>query len=180
MTTHSNVGWFLAALTAALTLAGCAAIRVHSYQAPDADLARYRTFAWDGQVRFSTGDPRLDNNQIVREHVQVAVEQHLAKRRLERVESDAADLVLRVHAQVDQRIDSRPIDPSLASCEPDTCGPYVYDAGTLVLDFVDRRTNRLAWRGWAEGSLDAVIDDQARLERTIDDTVARILARLPR
>jgi hypothetical protein len=49
-----------------------------------------------------------------------------------------------------------------------------------MLDFTDRRTNQLAWRGWAERSFDGVIDDQKWMEATIDKTVARILARLPR
>ena len=65
-------------------------------------------------------------------------------------------------------------------CAPGACGPYVYDAGTLLLDLVDRRTNAVVWRGWAEGSLDAAIDEQDRLERNVDDAVAKILARLPR
>ena len=33
--------------------------------------------------------------------------------------------------------------------------PYVYEAGTLLLDFVDTRTNRVVWRGWAEGSVES-------------------------
>jgi hypothetical protein len=52
--------------------------------------------------------------------------------------------------------------------------------GTLFIDFIDARTNTLAWRGWAEGSLDGVIDDQRWMEKVIDATVAKILARLPR
>jgi hypothetical protein len=52
--------------------------------------------------------------------------------------------------------------------------------GTLFIDFIDTRTNRLAWRGWAEGSVDGVIDDQRWMEKVIDETVAKILARLPR
>ena len=56
----------------------------------------------------------------------------------------------------------------------------VYDAGTLLLDFIDTRTNTLAWRGWAEGSLDGVIDDQQWMEKTLDEAVESILERLPR
>jgi uncharacterized protein DUF4136 len=56
----------------------------------------------------------------------------------------------------------------------------VYDAGTLFVDLVDTRTNRLVWRGWAEGSVDGVIDNQEWMEQRIDHVVTRILQRLPR
>jgi hypothetical protein len=167
-----------AAAVLAIGIAGCA-LRVGSYQWPAADFGRYKTFTWGSQDRLSTGDPRLDNNQIFRERVQLAVERELAPRRLERV-SGPADLIVHVHAHIDQRIESRQLDRDAAICAPGACGPFVYDAGTLLLDFLDARTNAVVWRGWAEGSLDAVIDDQARLEQVIDESVAKILARLPR
>jgi hypothetical protein len=44
---------------------------------------------------------------------------------------------------------------------------------------VDPRSNRLIWRGWAEGSFEGVIDNQEWLEKRIDETVARIMDRLP-
>ena len=55
----------------------------------------------------------------------------------------------------------------------------VYDAGTLVIDLVDARTKTLVWRGWAEGSLEGVIDNQASMEAHIDRAVARVLQQLP-
>lgn len=63
------------------------------------------------------------------------------------------------------------------SCED--CHAEVYDAGTLLIDLVDAQTERLVWRGWAKGSLDGVIDNQAWMEERIDETVARILGKLP-
>jgi hypothetical protein len=36
------------------------------------------------------------------------------------------------------------------------------------------------WRGWARGSLDGAINDQAWLEERVDEAVARIMERLPR
>ena len=177
--TVTRYGWRAAALIALLT-AGCAPLRVNSYQWPGADFARYRTFTWGPQDRLSTGDPRLDNNQIFRDRVQRAVERELTPRGLERAVTGPADVVVHVHAHIDQRIESREIDREIAICAPGACGPYVYEAGTLLLDFVDARTNSVVWRGWAEGSLDAAIDDQDRLEQVIDESVTKILARLPR
>lgn len=180
MQTLRFAGRAAALIAAILTASACAPLRVNSYEWPGADLAGYRTFTWGQQDRFSTGDPRLDNNEIFRARVRRAVERELAGRRLESGPAETADVILHVHAHIDQRIESRSIDRDLGPCAPGACGPYVYEAGTVLIDLVDRRTNRLAWRGWAEGSLDAVIDDQARLEQAIDQAVAKILARLPR
>lgn len=169
-----------AALVTAVAMAtACAPLRVSSYQWPGVDLAGFRTFSWGAQERFATGDPRLDNNEIFRARIQGAVERGLVDRRFEPAPADTADVIVHVHARVDQRIESRTIDGGQAACAPGACGPYVYEAGTLLIDLVDRRTNRVAWRGWAEGSLDAAIDDQARLEEAIDMAVTKILTRLP-
>ena len=57
----------------------------------------------------------------------------------------------------------------------DDCRPSVFDAGTLTLDMVDRRTNRVVWRGWAESTFDGIVDNQQWLERRVDEAVARML-----
>jgi hypothetical protein len=91
-----------------------------------------------------------------------------------------ADLLVRYHASVTQRIDLSDIDRESGNCgDGDSCRPYVYDAGSLVVDFVDARTDKLVWRGWSEESVDGAIDNQALMERKIDRAVARILQRLP-
>jgi hypothetical protein len=59
------------------------------------------------------------------------------------------------------------------------CKPFIYDAGTLVIDLVDARTNRVVWRGWSEGTVDGVVDNQRWMEGRIDDDVTRIFKQLP-
>jgi hypothetical protein len=164
----------LSAAAIALSLAGCSAIRVNAYRQPGSDVTRYRTFAWASHERFATGDPRLDNNRFFIEHVQRAVERELSLRGLS-LTSSAPDVLLHIHVRVDQRLVTTDIEPLPPAGQ--RRGAEVYDTGTLLLDFVDSRTNAVAWRGWAEGAFDGVIDDQKWLEETIDRTVAKILAR---
>jgi hypothetical protein len=171
----------LAAVTLiAMVLNGCATVRVNSYLERGADFRQYRTYAWGPADAFSTGDPRLDNNRFFSERVEKAVDQQLESRGFKKRESGAADVLIHLHARLDQRIESDAIDREYSSCQDGGCRPFVSDAGTLLLDFIDSRTNRLAWRGWAERSLDGAIDNQDWMEATIDDAVAKILARLPR
>jgi hypothetical protein len=176
---RSRPGRVAALLLSASTTIACAALTVNSYVESRVDLRSYQTFNWAPPDTFSTGDPRLDHNRFFDERVRMQVERGLAGRGFEKT-ADAPDLLVHYHASVNQRIDTSDLDRSDEHCEERDCAPDVYDAGTLVIDIVERRTKRLIWRGWAEGSLEGVIDDQEWLEKRIDDAVARILSRLPR
>jgi hypothetical protein len=167
-------------LTVALTLTGCATMRVNSYLERGADVRYYRTYAWAPAESFSTGDARLDNNRFFIERVQAAVERELAPRGMAKAAFGTSDVILHYHARLHQQLEVNDRDAIGGRCEGTGCGPFVYEAGTLLIDVVDARTNRLAWRGWAERSLDGVIDDQEWMNKTIDDAVGRIIARLPR
>lgn len=170
----------LAALVVVLPLlTACASLRVDSFAASNVDFGRYQTYAWAPSDRLSTGDPRLDNNPFFRRSVEQAVERRMAARGFEKSAADAPDLVLHYHASVAQRIDVGQVDREYDDCH-DCESPTVYDAGSLVIDLVDPRTNRLIWRGWAEGSIEGAIDNQAWMEQRVDEAVARILDRLPR
>lgn len=171
--------WFAAAAITVLALTSCAGIRVMSYLETDADFTRYQTYNWTPVSALSTGDPRLDNNPFFNERIQTSVESHLARRGVEKSTSDAPDLLLHYHASVSQRVDVNAVDRQRGYCDAGNCQPYVYESGTLVVDFVDRRTNRLVWRGWAEGAVDGVVDNQRWLDDRIDDAVTQILKRLP-
>ena len=167
-------------VAAVLTLNACATVRIDSYLERGADFGRYRSYTWGPSDTFSTGDPRLDNNRFFTERVQAAVDRQLTTRGLEKTRGGASDLVVHIHASVTQRLDVDAIDREYRQCDVADCRAMVYEAGTLMLDFIDARTNTLAWRGWAEGSLDGVIDDQRWMEETIDTAVEKILARFPR
>jgi len=177
MMTLSGLGRLAAVALSAGALTACASMDVRSFVERGADVTRYRTYTWAAPDAQATGDPRLDNNPFFHERIQRAVEQRLNARAFEKTTADPPDLLVHYHASVTQQINSNGADQPYVSCED--CKPYVYDAGTIVVDLVDARTHRLVWRGWAEGSIDGVVDDQAWMEKRIDEAVARILERLP-
>jgi hypothetical protein len=167
----------LAVAWATLALAGCATMRVGSFVERGTNFTVYRTYAWASDAQLATGDPRLDNNEFFQARLQAAVEKGLSARGLEKAESGQPDFVLHYHASVTQKVDAGGVDDQYGYCED--CGPSVFDAGTLTLDVVDARTNKLAWRGWAESTFDGVVDNQGWLERRIDEAVGRILQTFP-
>lgn len=171
-----RLGPLAAIVISALSL-GCAVRSVHSYLERGVDLARYQRYVWGPADRSGTGDPRLDRNQIFEDRVRAAVDAQLASRGFEKAASGFPELLIQYHVKVEQRID-RADEPRSASCQD--CRPFVYDAGTLVIDLVDARTNSLLWRGWVEANVDGVVDNQDWMEEQIDEAVLRIFERLPR
>jgi len=169
----------IAVMFAAL-LAACASIHVNSYLARDAQFGRYRSYAWAAADRLSTGDPRLDNNPFFQKRLQTDVERQLDMRGFEKLAAVPPDLVVHYHASVNQEIDVNGVDRQFGHCEVAECQPLVYEAGTIVVDLVDARTNQLVWRGWARDNIEGVIDNQSWLEEKIDQSVVRIMERLPR
>jgi hypothetical protein len=153
-------------------------MNVSSYVERGVDLRVYHSYAWAPSDRLSTGDPRLDNNPFFAERVQSDAEKHLAARGFEK-KTDAPDLLVHYHASIRQRIDVNGIDRERGYCSEDDCRPYVYEAGTLLLDLVDARTQKIVWRGWAEDTVDGVIDNQELMEQQIDKAVGQIMERLP-
>jgi hypothetical protein len=173
----------LAAVAAsALALSGCATMNVSSHFQRDIDFARYHTYDWGPADALPTGDPRLDANPFFKDHVQGEVEKAMAARGLELVTSRPPDLLIHYHANISQRIDVNRVDRQYGYCYEGDCDVRVveYEAGTLVLDVVDTRTNRVIWRGWAQDSVEGVLDNEDRMARQIHEAVTRMMERFPR
>ena len=168
---------FVAVAVCALALGGCAARSVHSYVEPGANLGRYHRFNWGPADRSGTGDPRLDNNEIVQARIQAAIEKQLGAKGFEKIASGSPEVLVHYHVSVEQRLDLT--DRELTTPCPD-CKPFIYDAGTLVVDLVDAGSNRVVWRGWSEGNVDGLIDNQQWLDKELDNTIKRIFDQLPR
>jgi hypothetical protein len=90
-------------------------------------------------------------------------------------------LLIHYHASINQRLDVSGVDRERGYCYDDDCNIKVlnYEAGTLVLDIVDTRTNRMIWRGWAQDSVEDMLNNRERMARKINEAVARMFARLP-
>jgi hypothetical protein len=168
-----------AALAGLVLVTACASIDVSSYVERGYDVSRLQTYAWGPQSAVPTGDPRLDSNPFFDEHVRGAIDVQLAMQGRERTPRNP-DVLVHYHANMTQRIDTKDLDRLAGACERGGCQPEVYDAGTIVIDLVDARTHALVWRGWAEGSMEGVVDDQAWMEARINKAITRILRRLPR
>jgi hypothetical protein len=165
----------------AATIVACAAtMTVSSHVERGLDFSRYRSFAWGPADTLPTGDPRLDQNSLFKDRVQGAVEKQLAQRGLP-LTTGETDLLIHYHANISRRIDPNQADRAHGYCPSGDCllAPIQYEAGTLIVDVIDARTNRLVWRGWAQMGVENLLHDSDRMAQTIDRAVTRMLQRLP-
>jgi hypothetical protein len=165
----------------ALTLNACATMNVGSHVLRSADFAQYRTFDWGPADALPTGDPRLDRDPFFQDHVQGALEKGFASKGFERVASGPPDLLIHYHANISRRIDINRLDWERGYCHGDDCQVRTVEAeaGTLVVDIVDARTNRLVWRGWAQHSVHDMLNDRDEMEQKINEAVTRMMEQLP-
>ena len=154
---------------------------VSSHIQQGVDFARFQTWDFGPADTLPTGDPRLDNNPFFKDYLEGAVGKALEDRRYVRSASGTPDLLVHYHANISKTFDVNGIDSRYGNCY-DNCEPRVieYEQGTIVLDVVDTQTNRLVWRGWAQDSIDGVIDNQNSLRKEVTTAVARMMERFPR
>jgi hypothetical protein len=160
----------------------CAPMTVSSHVQSGLDVSRYHTYDWGPADALPASDPRLTNNAFYRDHVQGAIEKQMASRGYTQAPAGGSpDLLIHYHAVVDTRLDVNRVDREHGYCYDESCAARVveYDQGTLVLDVVDAKTNRVIWRGWAQKTVEGVLNDEARLERQVDDAVTRMFERFP-
>jgi len=166
---------------AAVAVAGCATMTVSSHIESGINFAEYVTYDWGPPDGLPVGDPRLDNNPFFNDYLQGAIEKSLARKGYDRAVHGGADLLIHYHAAVNQKIDVYGVDHRYGYCY-ENCEPEYsnYEQGTLVVDVVDAHTNKVVWRGWAQDSMNGIIDHQQRLAQQVDDSVTRMMERLPR
>jgi hypothetical protein len=170
-------------LMAALAAASCATtMTVGSHVERGLDFSTYRTFEWAPADGLPIGDPRLERDPFFNDHVQGAIESQLAARGLALSTSGTPDLLIHYHASIRERIDVNRLDRRYGYCALNDCpvDTVTYEAGTLVVDVIETRSNRLVWRGWAQNAVGDMLDDPKTMRRIILQAVTRMLERFPR
>ncbi len=169
------------AIAIALSTIACATMQVGSHVARGHTFTQYRTFEWGPRDALPTGDPRLDGDPVFHDYIQGAVEKALAARGFTRAETGAPDLLIHYHASVTRRIDVNRIDRERGYVYDEAAETRVFDyeAGFLILDVIDARTNRLMWRGWARDDFAKFLGSD-RMVREINEAVRRMVEELSR
>jgi hypothetical protein len=164
---------------------GCSTIRVWTdfdHSASFDDLARY---AWLEPPKVENVSPFADNT-LLRKRVREAIEQELAARGFQRVETpEEADFITTYSVELSEVIRD---DGSVGYGAGGYYGygglgvyssPGIrnYQESTLVIDVLAAESGALLWRGWANGLTDT--RDKSRGDKRIERGVKKILDEFP-
>lgn len=158
-----------------LAFTSCNTVRVSSDYDRNANFDQYKSFTF-----HQKGLSELKMNDLDKRRVVAAITQTLSQKGMQLNQHEtAADLIINISARKKTRVDVDPwYDPWWGY------GPYwgnqqrvsQHKEGTIILDFVDRRTNTLVWQGVGQG---LNISDIERKAEKIPVAVDEILEKYP-
>jgi hypothetical protein len=138
----------------------------------EADFSSFHTFT------FKEGTPA--KNPLTQGRIEKAIERELVAKGLRRDDA-APDLDVVTHASVEKSTQVRVDDYGYGywhSWGPRTVDVYEVHVGTLVVDLVDAKAKRLAWRGEASAVVDPGMKPE-KLEARINKVVMKMFKEYP-
>lgn len=176
----------LLTLLGACLLAACSTVSVTTDYDPSASFAKYRTY------RVASAKSGQSLGPFSEATLRASLRRELGAKGITQVAGGKADLEVVRHAFQNQRVSVNQYTDwgyGYGGGWPYRYGYYGmwvgaprtyvdvnrYTEGTLVLDFVDARTQRLVFRGIGK----AVVGGQESNARKIDEAVAKIVAKFP-
>jgi hypothetical protein len=170
---------------AAVVIAGCTTINVSQDYDTLADLSHYDTWQWRHPVQPPSGDIRIDN-PLLDKRIRQAVENHLADRRMGRVDKQGA-ITVSYHLNIESRIYSDAYYPGYGVGRFYDFGYggfgaetriYQYDLNSLIIDIHLAYTDKLLWRGVGDYRLRTYKSPEAAAE-AMQAIVDKILGQFP-
>lgn len=172
---------------AAVFLGACASSpNTYSNSDPDVDFSQYRTFAYFPTLSTDTAQYQ----SMVSSFLKVAVAQELDMRGLT-YDEESPDIRVNFFINTKDKIKTRTV-PTMGGGYYDYRDPFYdpwggygayetrvdqYTEGTLNIDVVDTRTNKLVWEGSVVGRLTE--KDVRNMEQTVDEAVGFVMNGFP-
>jgi hypothetical protein len=164
-----------------LLAAGCSSIRTSTDFDPAADFTRLKTWAFFPSRSAAPADARVSS--LVDARIRAAVEAELGERGYTQVK-ESPDFYVAHQTAVGQRVE---VDPNTVvvgygwnrgSVGVANSNVRVYDEGTLVVDVIEPKANKLLWRGVAKGTVHENASPEDR-EARIRDAVKQLIDQFP-
>jgi Domain of unknown function (DUF4136) len=161
----------LLAIVAAAVL-GCG-VRVAVETDPAARHTAWKDWSWLARPSVARGDTEY---AAIDDRVHKAFEREMKNRGFRRVDHERPDFIVTYYAAVSRPIDPKQLDYAAGNPASERSGLNggVYEQGTLIVDLLDAKTGRLAWRGAGRHVFQAEQTPQERSER-IDAAVAAVV-----
>jgi Domain of unknown function (DUF4136) len=162
-------------------LSSCASIWVtHDYDSA-VDFSALKTWSWHAGKPDSGED---EVTSLLSARIRSALEQELVARGCPKVES-GGDFQVSFHTVIAQKVESTSTSSAYgygwrhghvaAYAAPEV---YSYEEGTLIVDFIDPKSNHMIWRGTAGAVVDRQASPETR-EQRVKDAVQKLIALYP-
>ncbi len=176
-----NVPRGLLLLCAVLLAAGCSSVSVSHDFDSKVDFANLRTYGWltTPESTSESVQKELQTNSLIEGRVKKAVNQQLAAKGLKETAQDP-DFVVAFHTGVQDKTDVQSWGYGYGywGMRGGGVSTIHYQEGTLILDFIDPKSDNLIWRGVGK----KVVSERTTPEKSqknIDQAVERILSKYP-
>lgn len=157
----------------AAAVLGCG-VRVAVESDASSRYGAWKEWAWLARPPVARGDTEY---ATIDERVRQSVEREMKARGFRRVDRKRPDFLVTYYAAIAKPIDAEQLDyaagkPAGARAGANDAG--VYETGTLIVDLLDAKSGRLAWRGAGRRVFNPEQTAEERRER-IDEAVAAVV-----
>jgi hypothetical protein len=158
----------------ALIVLGVGCVSVTARKAPGVSLSHYRTFAF---YPSQTSDVSSLDNSPASQAVRQRLSEDLQRRGLQ--PSDHPELLVATHMKVREHYDVLDYGPAWGYGWGWYGGYYggisEWTEGTIIVDFIDARTNQVVWRGTASSAISHPDNpDPNKAAKAIDKVMAKL------
>ncbi|MCP4396980.1 MAG: DUF4136 domain-containing protein [bacterium] len=163
---------------------------------PSVDFSILKSYDWMPESPFRSGDPRVDDDNLLHARIRNAVDRELAEKGFVKLPSATPDFLVGYHVTVAEKTSIRFLNNYYGytdgwglSYEARTGRPYQadgpaekvefeYQQGTVILDMATPDPRQLIWRGEVTASIDPAEKKDAKSER-VNNAVKRLLQQFP-
>jgi hypothetical protein len=174
----------LAAFAACLFAVGCSQYDINYDYDVEGNFAAYRNYAWipktihEGSTSASTA---VQSNTLLDSRIRSAVDTNMAAKGFT-VDDVNPDILVVYHTGMQNKVDVTDYGYTYAGSYWGWAGSnvdvYSYTEGTLIVDLVDAKTKKLAWRGSATGVVEPGRSPE-KITENINNVVSQIFDNYP-
>ena len=159
-------------LLSASLLAACSSVSTSYDFDPKADFAGLKGYGW---IAPNPRDPP-PRNPFARQRIEAAVDAELEKKGYKR--GDTVDFLVAAHTGSQQRVRVSDYGYGYGHWGGSRIDVYQYEEGTLILDIIDAKSNKIMWRGSATA---AVMPNPSPEEtsKLINEAVTKLMRDFP-
>lgn len=172
--------------------AAAADVEIKVEKSPKADFSGFKTYNWIPGVEKRTTDPRLRDTELD-QRVREYVDRELQARGYQKENFTDPDFWVGYYTVIESQVDKQTVrvnmgmpprhtgaigGGSFGSPMQEIDMSRYYDQGTLILDIVDARENKVIWRASAEAEVQEKAKIEARRAR-LSKAIAKMLESIP-